>query len=198
MSRVFSLKVDPEKPYSDAGEDRWILKQFPDGYVGKAVELGALDGRYLSNTLLLEERGWDCLCIEPNPRHYAALTKNRKRVLRCACASEPAVSQGLTEDRTAIGFTKSSLGAGPVTVTVLTLDQCLILSGFQTLDVLSLDTDGSDMDILAGFTVLAWSPKAMILETNGKTGPVHEWALANGYRCAARIGNDGCYLREGS
>ena len=59
MSPVEFDKTDIHwsEPGADKGEDRWILSQFPDGYMGTAVELGALDGHYVSNTLLLEQKG---------------------------------------------------------------------------------------------------------------------------------------------
>ena len=65
-----NLLNDPEVVGSHAGEDEWILKQFPEGFRGYAVEIGALDGQYISNTWLLEQNGWTCLCIEPNPTHH--------------------------------------------------------------------------------------------------------------------------------
>lgn len=48
---------------------------------GYYVEIGAFDGRKKNSTIILEQAGWDGVCIEPTPESYAHLIKNRK----CRC-----------------------------------------------------------------------------------------------------------------
>jgi hypothetical protein len=53
------------------------------------VEIGAADGVYLSNTLLLEEAyGWRGILVEPNPDSHAAILarRPRSRLVRGAAA----------------------------------------------------------------------------------------------------------------
>lgn len=189
--------TNPVGPYSHQGEDEWVLRQFPEGYLGCAVELGALDGRYLSNTLMLEERGWRCLCIEPNPRFHGHLIQNRRLVLCCACGSEPVLGARLVEDPRVFQFTRSQIAwSEPGETLVLTLDQCLALAGFSSLDVLSLDVDGAEVEILSGFSVDRWRPRALVLETDAAEDGVHDWATRSGYLLDSRIGHNGCYLRK--
>jgi FkbM family methyltransferase len=171
----------------------WIDLQFPPDFKGYAVELGALDGVNLSNTLHLEQRGWTVLCIEPNPRHHEALTKNRKLVMRCACDSEPRVRAKLFEVAQIEGDTYTALRfdnpywkvppqgfKATYETTVLTLDQCLVVAGFPRLDVLSLDVDGLEREILIGLDVPKWKPKVVVVEEIGPVGLMAD--LLIGYR----------------
>lgn len=170
--------------YAKDHEDEWLLEQFPDDFTGYAVELGALDGTYISCTRLLEERGWDVLCIEPNPRHQEALRACRKRVLTCACVESPRPLMTMWEWPGIVGNTLTSetpsSGASVFVVTGLTLDQCLMVSRFPRLDVLVLDVDGKETEILRGFDVERWKPKAVIIEgdADGRLQPF----LSRGYR----------------
>jgi len=162
--------------YAKGEEDLWLIDQFPQGFTGYAVELGALDGTTISCTKLLEERGWTVLCIEPNPRHQSALRSSRRLVMTCACDREPSVKATMWEDPTTPGFTLTSLQPDGVAVirdrtawtsfvtTVLTLDQCLMVAGFPSLDVLVLDVDGIEARIIQGFDIDRWNPKAVIVE----------------------------------
>lgn len=62
--------------YSQSGQDEWVLSIIKGK--GFFVDIGAYDGRQYSNTLRLEESGWNGLCIEANPANFAQLVKNRK------------------------------------------------------------------------------------------------------------------------
>lgn len=67
---------------SQLGQDAWVAAATGYKRSGFFVELGAGDGLYLSNTAALEEHlGWTGICIEPVPRQYGELIRNR----RCAC-----------------------------------------------------------------------------------------------------------------
>jgi FkbM family methyltransferase len=48
---------------------------------GFYVEIGAWDGRKKNSTIILEQAGWDGVCIEPSPASFDLLTQNRQ----CRC-----------------------------------------------------------------------------------------------------------------
>jgi FkbM family methyltransferase len=48
---------------------------------GFYVEIGAFDGKKKNSTIILEQEGWNGVCVEPTPSSYAQLIKNRK----CRC-----------------------------------------------------------------------------------------------------------------
>lgn len=160
---------NPAVFYAHAAEDEWILSQFPEGFQGYAVELGAHDGRYISNTFLLEEKGWTVLCIEPNPAHEAELRKNRRLVLTCACNDTPQEEATLYTYSGIHNLTQTSLvnpGDGQATVAVRTLADCLDQAGFPRLDAISLDVDGLELNILRGADLPRWHPTVIVVENN--------------------------------
>ncbi|KAB7494704.1 hypothetical protein Anas_07473 [Armadillidium nasatum] len=82
---------DPEKhDYSQFQEGLYLLEYFKNKKNGTFIEVGALDGEFLSNTLILEkELGWTGLLIEPNPEQYKLLSsKNRKAFHANCCLSK--------------------------------------------------------------------------------------------------------------
>jgi hypothetical protein len=63
------------KHYSQGGEEPVILEYF-DTFVGRFLELGAWDGRCMSNCYALaNERGWSGTCVEPDPDALAGLRR---------------------------------------------------------------------------------------------------------------------------
>jgi hypothetical protein len=82
---------DNGKYFGQWETDRIIETYFSEGYVGKCIEVGAANGVKGSNTLYFEERGWDVLCIEPNPAHKESLEKYRKFVKYFACSDKKGV-----------------------------------------------------------------------------------------------------------
>jgi FkbM family methyltransferase len=172
-------------PYARSGEDQWLFNQWPQDFKGFACEIGALDGLHLSNTKLLEDNGWTVLCIEPDPRHWEGLKANRKLALKCACHSWPFIKKAFASRcETAAGFTAPG---EPVVweVPVITLDMALEMVGFERLDALSLDTDGYEEEILKGFDIDRWKPKAVVLEIPpmppGEEAERHKYMIAHGY-----------------
>jgi FkbM family methyltransferase len=201
------------KPYANNNEDLEILLQFPDDFTGYACELGALDGRLLSNTLMLEEKGWTVLCIEPNPKHWDELARNRRLIQHYACSSANADDVPMYEPPV-LGSTWTTLDHGPMselsrrlhphvdipslpvsfTAQVRTLDHCLAEARFPRLDVLSLDVDGLELEILKGLT---WNPTVVCVEaTTHPSDPVYHHLLERGYRQLRYIAGGNMILRN--
>ena len=70
------------KYYSQFGQDKFCYENFfinkEDGFF---LEIGALDGIKFSNTYFFEKRGWKGICVEPSPKKFSLLEKNRN----CIC-----------------------------------------------------------------------------------------------------------------
>lgn len=65
--------------YSQIGQDLFVLDFFKNIKGGYFVEIGASDGKCLSNTYLLEKNyNWNGVCIEPGIEDFRNLEKNRK------------------------------------------------------------------------------------------------------------------------
>jgi FkbM family methyltransferase len=64
--------------YGHKGLDKFLYeKYFLNKHDGIAMEAGALDGLSLSTCKTLEEIGWKCINIEPNPNEFEKLVINR-------------------------------------------------------------------------------------------------------------------------
>lgn len=61
-----------QKSYSQNAEDLFVLDYFK-GFKGTLLEIGANDGRTLSNSLLLIENGWKAHLIEPGRKVFDSL-----------------------------------------------------------------------------------------------------------------------------
>jgi FkbM family methyltransferase len=182
------------------GEDIWFLQQFPEGFKGYAAEVGAYDGISTSNTLLLEQKGWTVLCVEPNTWLEGQLRKNRKLVEICACSSAdqesvdfhihceaPGAYSALkpVKDQK-IWHPKPDAAWDVIQVPVRRLDGLLKAHQFPRLDVLSVDVEGGEIDVLEGLVLSEWAPKAIIAESWDHVGPIVPYLGDRGYRLVER------------
>lgn len=208
MAARFDSYPKDRPAYSQHGEHVWIDAVVGGLKKGYAVDVGACDGRSLSNTLHLEERGWDVLCIEPNPAYRRALRKNRKRTMHVACGKREGV-QTFTEYKigprnfeafSALKPDKAMVRAARAKpnrkfkVQVRTLNACLVAAKFPRLDVVSIDVEGGEADVLAGFDIDLWRPKVVVIED--WMGPRYRrWFCSKGYYALKRLGPNEIFVR---
>lgn len=191
-------------------EDKWILSQFDEDYIGHAVDVGAYDGIATSNTLLLEHMGWTVLCIEANPDFEWSLPASRKLAESCACGSRDAdgipfyihdPGPGAFSSLKPIKDNKHyPVGATEtfrqVLVPVRTLDTLLRKHQFPKLDALSIDVEGSELDVLDGIDLEKWKPKAIVAEWWDEPGRLTPYLEARGYKFMERRLVNNLYLRS--
>jgi len=58
--------------YSQCNEEKYLLDYFKV-CSGRFLDIGAYDGKTLSNTRALYEKGWKGVCVEPSPSAFAKL-----------------------------------------------------------------------------------------------------------------------------
>lgn len=146
--------------FSQFGQDLHVVNTIFNGKEGGYfVEVGASEGIWGSNTLLLEQKyGWNGICIECNPRMFDVLSQKRK----CHCCSAAIYDQ---DDQT-LQFYDANIGghsglAETITnpevktysnvIQVQTKTLMTVLDQFKAppfIDFLSLDTEGSEYKIL--------------------------------------------------
>ena len=196
--------------YSQAGQDTWLLGQFPPGYIGYAADVGAFDGVTHSNTLALEQqRRWTVLCIEPNPIAAKKLKTARPFVEACACdaaATDKATLfihadniEAYTSLRPKLDHPVYHPGEGAkflkVPVPVKTLDDCLERWEFPRLDLLCIDTEGTERDVLKGCDLDRWKPHIILVECWDE-GSLDDHLNPLGYQRIARLLVDDIYMRN--
>jgi len=163
------------KGHSQIGQDKWVLERVFNGKRdGYFVEVGAADGELFSNAYLLEkEFGWTGICVEPDSRYFPVLVKNRDVICENVC---------LLDKRTTVDFLEIGvLGGIPecynapkkrpkgqiLKKQTLTLQDVLEKNNApETIDFLSIDTEGSEYRILKDFPFHKYKFLAVCVEHN--------------------------------
>jgi FkbM family methyltransferase len=171
--------------------DAKLERYLPDR-PGVFVEVGAFDGYRYSNTYFLERfRGWSGVLIEPIPESFALCVRDRPRsqVFNCALVapggpSSLTLSYGgplsaeLSKERlkreldrgTCFGWEETY----EVTVPARSLTAVLEQAGVQSIDFLTLDVEGAEVDVLRGLDFDRYSPRYLLVETNGADQAIAE------------------------
>lgn len=71
------------KSYSQVGQDIWALEKSGYKNNGFYIEIGAYDPTNLSNTLLLEEKGWNGISFELSDIKKAWSKKRKNKLVIC-------------------------------------------------------------------------------------------------------------------
>jgi FkbM family methyltransferase len=158
----------------------FVLVHFAEKRNGYFVEFGATDGRALSNTFLLEDDyQWTGILAEPARCWHSALTKNRKSAidLRCVWArSGEQLDFNETESAelsTINSFSDLGLHASDrskgTRYTVETVSPSDLLAHHLApyeIDYLSIDTEGSEFEILSPFDFSSYDIRLITVEHN--------------------------------
>lgn len=165
---------------------------------GFFVEVGATDGIYLSNTLLLERKfDWAGILVEPAKGWHARLRQNRRSVIdtRCVVSQsggtvkfrevdvDPALSGilELTGDDT---HEKARQKGNDYLVDCVSLTDLLDENNApKIIDYLSIDTEGSEFSILEAFDFQKYTFKFISCEHNysDRRNDILKLLLSNGY-----------------
>lgn len=165
--------------YSQHGEDKWIVENLPLPQHGTFVECGVGHSAQGSNTLHFEQQGWDGILIEPDPRTRDEIKANRRaRLFTCAAgAAEGTASFGLEAEPTLSGIRRT--GQHRIDVPVRTLNSIFQEAGINHVDLLSVDTEGTEIDVLAGLDVARYAPTVVIVEFHTCGLPVRPELILN-------------------
>ena len=210
------------KYHSQDGQDKFVDALLEHKTGGVFVEVGAHDGLNLSNSHFFEyQRGWTGLLVEPNPTVFQLLEVNRPNAIR----EQMAVSNRdncTVPFRQLTGYTEVLSGiisdydprheqridqeleqhsgtSNVIEVPCTTLDTLLRKHNIDRIDYLSIDTEGSEINVLQG---IDWArvPIAVIgvevnYERQGRA--IHELIERTGlYSLVAHVGCDRFYLRN--
>lgn len=165
-------------------QDLWALWETGVDAPGFFVEFGAADGVYLSNTYLLETGyGWQGVLAEPNPASVPLVRAARGCFVSDKCvfsrsgehiAFLPADMGELSRIRDIVPEDMHErsgrrLGEGPqeVQVETISLNDLLVEAKAPTrIDYMSVDTEGSEFEILSNFDFERWDVRAISVEHN--------------------------------
>lgn len=184
--------------YGQFNTDSIINDYFENSYLGTCFEIGAVDGIMGSNTFYFEQKGWECICVEPNPNYFAQLKNNRKVALNYACGDEnldnqkftiyelggnqSAISSLVVDQRLVDSHTSLIKDTFTVNVKVRTIDFILEELNFNgKIDFMSIDTEGTELNVLKGFNIQKWKPKLLVIENNYNEPEIENYLKNFGY-----------------
>ena len=210
--------------YSQCGQDKFLYKYFFRNYTkpGFFVELGALDGKKISNSLFFEESlGWNGICIEPLEEYYINLVKNRK------CYTFQEVIYDSNKEVTYISIVGNSCGLSGIKETydnrhinrinrevishknnglksiVLqeikksrTLNSILEEVNNKEIDFASIDTEGSELNVLKSINWNDTNIKVICIEDNYGNKELHKYLKEKNYTFLHRLSSDFIYYRK--
>ena len=178
-------------------QDLFVLSQLDFRRDGWFVEFGAADGLKGSNTWLLEnDYGWTGIVAEPARTWHEALVRNRRCRVDARCVwsvsdatltfNEAPEAYYSTIDRfSAVDMheEKRREGRSYQVPTVSLMDLLREHGAPDTIDYLSIDTEGSEFEILSRFDFQRYRFKVVTCEHNmtSMRESLHRLFTANGY-----------------
>lgn len=194
---------------------QYILDQFPPNYQGWGIDVGASDGISINSTYHLENaHRWTILSVEANPEFSAMLKKYRAFVEMCACSdhtgeedfhvniTDPEAFSALRladrkhMDEHQLANKRDPVQFKKVKVRVDTVDALMQKWQFPQLDLLCVDTEGTELDVLRGCDIAHWKPKVIVTECWHKVSPIDVYLGDLGYKKIARNVHNDIFIRN--
>lgn len=181
--------ISLENSYSQLGQDLWVAYLMAEHARDRSprregffVEFGGFDGKTYSNTYFLEkEVRWKGLLAEPIPHQFESCKRNRTCILdnRCVWKSSGEiltfnVVEGANELGTIAMFESKDVHGhlrtthkSEISVKTVSLADLLVEHNSpEIVDYISVDTEGSELEILAPFPFNSFQIKSLSVEHN--------------------------------
>jgi FkbM family methyltransferase len=165
-----AARFDPAIAYemptnSQIEQERWVFAMCNGRRDGRFAEIGAFDGVLHSNSYFLErDHGWRGVCVEPNPALFARLSESRSAIcLERAVYRESGqilsfipsqeigtLAEFAGSDRYADDRALAAAAHGLIQVETISFAEIATMGDFAEtgFDYVSLDTEGSELEIL--------------------------------------------------
>ena len=204
-----------KKYFSQYRQDEFIDKVvFNKKRNGFFVDIGAHDGVSFSNSNFFElNRAFSGLCIEPNPKVFAQLKKNRKCDVLNVCIAD---KEGIVKFLAIEGYSEmlsgiidhyhpkhleridnyiSEYGGAKEEIEV----NCSPLQNIELLanrliDFMSIDTEGNELSILKSIDFVKIKVNCFAIENNYGNNDIEEIMNRNNYVKVYRLGDDDIFL----
>lgn len=186
INKVKTPVIEPSmipKFYSQSGEDALLAALFPQAE-GYFVEVGCIDGKRFSNTYHFELRGWKGLCVEAHTDYIPLLKTNRpgSTVVHAAAGPEQKGSVTFYANRRGSLSTLDPAKEGEFrekygqwftgfesqSVPMKPLSKMLDEHPLPRLDFISIDVEGSELDVLRGLDFSRHRPEILVLEADNE------------------------------
>jgi FkbM family methyltransferase len=178
---------------------------------GFFVEVGAYHPTDVSTTWFLEQHGWEGILIEPQEKLFTLLQQLRPRsqVFHVACSSPEKVGTShlhVPAEEALIGFAslEKNIDDHEIAygrsekVKVVTLTSLIDKIYPSQIDLLTIDTEGTELDVLKGFDFGKYRPSLILIEDKGRSLEKHRFLKKNGYALVKRLELNNWYVPEGT
>lgn len=181
------------------------------------VDVGANDGLICSNTAYFEmDLGWDGICIEPHPEAFIKLKESRKSKLYNCCISNEEkeidflVVKGYAEMLSGIfndydsfhikriddEIQRNGGSKEVVKIKSKTLSSILKENNINNIDYLSIDTEGSELNVLKGIDFDKININIISVENNGYNNDVRSYLEGSNYEFLCKVCGDEIYAKK--
>ena len=192
----------------DAFLDQVVFKGKTDGFF---LDIGANDGVTINNSWFFENRrGWKGICFEPNPDVFAKLASNRK----CDCIEAALCDRdgeatfvkveggaemlsGLEssmDDDHKRRIANENSGIRHITVKTRDINSLLAERGITSIDLISLDIEGGELELLSKIDLSKIRVKALTIENNHKDRQMKKFMDRYGFKLIQYLGADEIYV----
>ncbi|MCW2245810.1 FkbM family methyltransferase [Azospirillum fermentarium] len=179
---------EPVRSFSQFGEDQILYRLFRDIPFGRFADVGAHHPVQMSNTYGLYTRGWRGVCLEPHPKLNALFQTYRPEdvCLDIAASDKDGEMEFFHGEHTVHSSLKRSfIHTTSTPVQVRRLETVLDELNFpHEFELLSIDTEGTEINVLLGLNLEKYRPRVIISEvdTAGKMNyELMAFLPANGY-----------------
>lgn len=194
--------------YSQLNQDLNVISFFNNNYDMYFIDIGANDGKTLSNTFLLEQKyNWKGICSEPLPKVFKELIKCRSVICdNNAVFSESNLELEFSECNLFSGITnfidahKQIKKSNQIIVKTITLQKLLDkYKAPKIIQYFSLDTEGTELEILKSVDFSTYTFLYINLEHNYVEpirSEMRKLLLNNGYLYKGENKWDDDYIHE--
>jgi FkbM family methyltransferase len=185
--------------YSQAGEDRAIMEhlkvrgQLPPH--GVYVDVGAHEPVHFNNTYLFYLNGWRGVNIEPNSSLCNKFNTIRPedRNINCGVWSSqgerlfyemyPSNQSTFVESMSEAAKNDGAYLVKKVQLPIRTLNDILSQAGMEEIDFLTIDVQGAETEVLAGFDINKYRPILVCIEATVDEKKIVDYLEQHGYAC---------------
>ena len=192
----------PQFSQDQVKENALVLEFFGHKPRGFYVEVGANDPFLRSQTWMLEQKGWTGVLVEPLAACCTELRRHRNaKVVQVACGAPHEIGAAKLH----VAGPRSSLLPNVFdpkvryeatdTVQVVTLTNVLQqVAAPPVIDFLSIDTEGTEGNVLAGLDLTRFAPTLILVEYHVYSLALHRQLHTMGYKLIRRTKDNNWYV----
>lgn len=194
--------------------DNFVFNNMENGYF---IDIGAFDGVNFSNTYFLEKnRNWTGICVEPLPKQFERLQRNREcelvngvvsakdaeHVVFCELGGYCEMLSGIVdnysdEHKQRILNEQSGLNEehlrNKIKARNFRFNQ---LPARKEIDLVSIDTEGGELDLVNDIDMDKYDINAVLVEDESTSRELKDTLVKHQFNCVARLGIDSLFVHN--